>query len=164
MAGGPQKMSRHLELENTSASGVLLLDSCVLAMKKIENPFLFLHHCIFFFSAQCKPESCQSLSQLNFQLSKWPDLFPIPFMLYKVLVTWEEIQSTHSFDWLFQNREKANSISLAGVIKVGTMAKIRSMLQKNIWCNLGTHFCTVTHYDFWREILLRREVGGRRNS
>ena len=81
VAEEPQKMRGHLELEHTLASGVLLLDSSGLVMEKTENYFLFLHYCIIFFSVQCKPESCQSLSQLNFHLPKWPDLFPIPFML-----------------------------------------------------------------------------------
>lgn len=80
VAEGPEMMRGHLELDHTLASGVLLPHSSGLGMEKpasfsLPSPLHF-----FFFSAQCKPESCQSLFQLNFQLPKWPDLFPVPFM------------------------------------------------------------------------------------
>lgn len=124
VAEGPQ-----LEFKHTSASGVLLLDSSGLAMEKAENNFLFLHYCVFF-SAQCNPENCQSLSWLNFQLPKWSDLFPIPFIMYEVLVMWEKIQTTYSFDLSHFRTEKSKKYFFSWDDHVDTVVKVRSMFWK----------------------------------
>lgn len=150
VAEGPQKMRGHLELDHTLASGVLLLHSSGLGMEKTAS-FSLPSPLHFFF--QCPVQARELSVPFSVKLPASKMAWPVPCPFYALTCSSNMGGNTaHLQLWskLFQNREKAKNISVAGMIKVDTMAKIRSMLWKNIWCSLVAHFCTVTHYDFWR--------------
>lgn len=104
-----------------------------------------------FFFFQCPVQARELSVPFSVKLPASKMAWPVPCPFYALTCSSNMGGNTaHLQLWskLFQNREKAKNISVAGMIEVDTMAKIRSMLWKNIWCSLVAHFCTVTHYDF----------------